>query len=545
MANYLLVPNLKMLSVDVLVKKLDISNCISIFYFALEKYQCKEFLCRIQKFIFSNFITVSNREEFLNLSEKEVGRWISSDEIEVSSEEDVFKVILAWIGHDKTERKKYFPKLFRQVRLVYVSRNCLTRDIMSNDLVKENEHCLERVEEALNVINSKNINHIAVKPRKSLETPVIVVGVETSMLCFFPRERRWCKFGKNSISRKLNDHELTTFKFVRKSFSRSLDDYELAACRGKLYFINTGSTEWKFFTKMLCYDSLSNRWTLLQDTMKGERCLKHIFVRNDDEMYALLSEGCQECGNLSCLCCRGFLGQSSRGKKLASFLTRYKPKSNSWEDIASFDFGLREGMCVVTKGSAFYFVGGGVRVQYIHKSLSDVDRYDLRTNRWDKVTNIQEERMFACGAASQERIFVAGGVNDHFERVSKTCEVYNETTNEWQFIASLVLEPGIMSSMVCVDGKLYIVGGCHETYPDGKKIQWYDPEKNEWKDDTDMPIGQFRPPRFRCPQCWRGNSELQWSRWPPSCYFNVCPMTVFTGFISHLGLQPLSSWFRK
>ena len=38
--------------------------------------------------------------------------------IGVSAEEDVFKIILTWIARDKSERKKYFAELFREVRLV-------------------------------------------------------------------------------------------------------------------------------------------------------------------------------------------------------------------------------------------------------------------------------------------------------------------------------------------------------------------------------------------------------------------------------------------
>ena len=49
--------------------------------------------------------------------------WLSSDEIDVSAEEDVFKFILTWIDRDELERKKHFSQLFRHVRLVYVSHD--------------------------------------------------------------------------------------------------------------------------------------------------------------------------------------------------------------------------------------------------------------------------------------------------------------------------------------------------------------------------------------------------------------------------------------
>ena len=57
------------------------------------------------------------------MSSKEMEMWISSDEINVRAEEDLFKFILAWIDHDRSKRQKYFPELFRHVRLVFASRD--------------------------------------------------------------------------------------------------------------------------------------------------------------------------------------------------------------------------------------------------------------------------------------------------------------------------------------------------------------------------------------------------------------------------------------
>lgn len=42
----------------------------------------------------------------------------------------------------------------------------------------------------------------------------------------------------------------------------------------------------------------------------------------------------------------------------------------------------------------------------------------------------------------------------------KMCEVYDEYMNEWYFIVSLIFRLVVLSSIVCVDDKFYIVGGC-------------------------------------------------------------------------------------
>ncbi|KAL9955659.1 hypothetical protein ACROYT_G037012 [Oculina patagonica] len=144
MADYLFLQKLKSLVEGIIAQKLNTFNCISTYYFS-ERYQCEELLSKTKKFILVNFSAVyaANREVVLNMSSKEVEMCISSDEIDVSAEEDVFKFMLAWIDHDITERKKYFAELFRQVRLVYISRDFLNSDVVTNDLVKDNEGCLD------------------------------------------------------------------------------------------------------------------------------------------------------------------------------------------------------------------------------------------------------------------------------------------------------------------------------------------------------------------------------------------------------------------
>ena len=203
-ADYLLLPNLKTLAEAALVKMLNTSNCISGYYFS-QRYQCEELLAKSENYIYANFTAVyeTNREEVLNMSCKEMEMWLSSDEINVGAEGDVFKIILAWIDHDRNKRQKYFAELFSHVRLVFASRDFLSSDILKNNLVKDNESCLNRVVEAINLIDSQNYGNLSISPRKSLETSVIVVTSLVThklncqpILCYFPGEGRWCQLGE-------------------------------------------------------------------------------------------------------------------------------------------------------------------------------------------------------------------------------------------------------------------------------------------------------------------------------------------------------------
>ncbi|XP_020624389.1 kelch-like protein 12 [Orbicella faveolata] len=481
MADYLFLPNLKPLAEEIVIRKLKASNCISTCYFA-EKYQCNELVSKIKNFILANFTAVAKTDEFLSMSSEEVEGWISSDEVVIGDEEDVFKIVLTWIEHDKDERKKYFANLFRQVRLAYVSRDFLCSEILSNDLVKSKKACLSLVMDAVETKNSKNHRN----PRKSQQTSFIVAFLGKYILCYSPREDQWYLLGENSISNS--------------------KDFEVFSRHGKLYFVKLSGF---IHSELLCYDPLSDSW--MRQQLEETRYVRQIFVRNEDEVYTLVSDGCLRCENLSCLC--------YARKKYVSFLRKYNPESNEWQEISSFDLGSKEGICVVVKDNFIYFIGGGVREQHRYKNLPDVHRYDVNQNQWDKVADVQEGRMFACGAATKDRLFIAGGL-DREGMTSNTCEVYNETTDEWHFIANLNANPSFLSSMVCCDGKVYVLGGCYDN-DSHHAVECYDPDNDEWKVKTKLP--------FRFPVAAIGQYYLQ-----------ACSMTIFTRSLNKLPMTLLS-----
>ncbi|KAL9955663.1 hypothetical protein ACROYT_G037016 [Oculina patagonica] len=309
MADYFFLHKLKLLVEGVLAQKLNTSNCISTYYFS-ERYQCEELLSKTKRFILVNFsaLYAVNREDVLHMSNKEVEMWISSDDIDVSAEGDVFKFILAWVDHDKNKRKKYFAELFRHVRLVYVSRDFLINDVVTNDLVKENEGCLDLVKDALVSIDSKNCENLSVPARKSLETPAIVIRTRAELLCYFPREDSWCRLGKIPKDKSRSDN---SGEDVRGDLS-DVDRYDLskgqwdkvtdiqvarkmahgAAVKGKIFIAGgyMGSLPpdlctWTHDCEM--YNEETNEWQFIASLKKPSALVN--LVETDGKMYAVSS----------------------------------------------------------------------------------------------------------------------------------------------------------------------------------------------------------------------------------------------------------------
>ncbi len=480
-SDYLFLQNLKTLAEKVLLQLLNVSNCFSTYFFS-ERYQCDELFSKTQKFVRENFCAAyaANRIEVLNMSNREIEMFISSDEINVNAEEVVFDIILSWIDHDRSKREKYFAELFRHVRLVYVSRGFLCKDIVTNDLVIS-KGCLDLVEDAMKLIESKDFSNLSVTPRKSLETSVIVIESEKNILCYFPREDKWCKLGSRS------PYYPSKIEFV--------------SCRGNLYRLgyqmHPGTVLYE--RRLVRYNPFSNEWMLLPWTdNKTKRQLHRLFVTKEDEMFALESERCYREGK----------------KKDVLLITKYKPESNSWEDILSLDRLDRFPSCIVVKDDFIYFIGS-VTVDYIRgiepNFLTDVDRYDLRKNQWNKVADIHEGCWYLQGVAVNEKIFVAGSKiqwghpyeDGRMELPSNPyhCEVYDETTNEWQVIASL--NGDLLEKLLVLDDKLYAVCSVISTsmmsaLDTRTKVECYDPVKDKWNLNTErnLPYGFSRRQKY-------------------------------------------------
>lgn len=137
-----------------------------------------------------------------------------------------------------------------------------------------------------------------------------------------------------------------------------------------------------------------------------------------------------------------------------------------------------------------YFVGGevGNSDDRPPSLLNDAVRFETSSNTWEEIATIQKARSFAFGAAANEKVYIAGGVGGAKYDLLKSCEVYNEATNEWCFIAKLK-GPRANGSMACVDGTLYVLGGW--TYLNltntGYIVECYDRRKDKWYVKTTLP----------------------------------------------------------
>ena len=71
----------------------------------------KDFICR-------NFLSViRNNEELLFAQEKDILSFISSDELNIFNEENVWEFVVNWVSLCERERKRYIGKLLSHIRI--------------------------------------------------------------------------------------------------------------------------------------------------------------------------------------------------------------------------------------------------------------------------------------------------------------------------------------------------------------------------------------------------------------------------------------------
>ena len=136
---------------EFLKRQLDPSNCLGIRAFA-DTHACRELLKVADKFTQHNFQEVMESEEFLLLPFNQLVDIISSDELNVRSEEQVYQAVVAWVRHNLPERRHQLGTVLAHVRLPLLNPKFLVGTVGADLLVRSDDNCRDLVDEAKNYL---------------------------------------------------------------------------------------------------------------------------------------------------------------------------------------------------------------------------------------------------------------------------------------------------------------------------------------------------------------------------------------------------------
>lgn len=159
--------------------QLDPSNCLGIRKF-IEAHGCIKFLEIIDKYVLENFKNVLKSEEYALLPMELLIKVISSDDLNVLHEEDVYEAVMAWIRHDLNSRVSKLPLLIRFIRMPLIRRDYLVDIIGSDSLIRSNLTCRDMLDEAKNCYlkpdQGARFRSDRMKPRKAMAGTLFAVG---------------------------------------------------------------------------------------------------------------------------------------------------------------------------------------------------------------------------------------------------------------------------------------------------------------------------------------------------------------------------------
>lgn len=101
---------------------LNSSNCLAIWAQA-KRYDFDEVKGLATNIAFENFMDIVNSNQFKYMGIDLLSEFLSNDNINVDSEEDVFHALVIWLEYDLINRLSHVPRLIQNVRVGQLNRS--------------------------------------------------------------------------------------------------------------------------------------------------------------------------------------------------------------------------------------------------------------------------------------------------------------------------------------------------------------------------------------------------------------------------------------
>lgn len=135
-----------------MTENMDASNCLGVYYFACD-LGAEELADHAKRFLRKHFVQVCQNEEVLELESHQLGKLLTSDDLNVSREETILDVVLRWVKHSALMegelRIRHLPELLKKVRLPLISPDYLREVMKRNMALLADAECLEMLNAAL------------------------------------------------------------------------------------------------------------------------------------------------------------------------------------------------------------------------------------------------------------------------------------------------------------------------------------------------------------------------------------------------------------
>ncbi|ELT90250.1 hypothetical protein CAPTEDRAFT_151321 [Capitella teleta] len=420
---------------------IDAANCLGIHAFA-DVYSCTELESVSRRYINQHFSEVIHHEEFLNLPECRLVELLSSDHLQVSSEEQMFEAALMWVNWVPSERQALMCGLMKQVRLPLLSDEFLENVVLQTEIVHGCPKCQSLVASAMHT-KADPTSLSLISPR-SQPQGIYVIGGRNSSDCQLKSMEKYDFLRDEWVT-------MGNMQIARTAVGAATLNGLVMAVGGECALAEP-QDETMYLRCVEAYNPRLKEWLPLAD-MKVARSFASVCV-SGDYLYALGGEDRTSTFNV---------------------VEKYDYKANSWSFVSSMQ-RKRAGSGVAVCDGRIYMAGGYDKS--FHTDRASVECYDPDTKEWTFVAEMEKARSGLTLVTLGHCIYALGGRSRHNDMYYESVERYNTWTKQWSSVAPMN-SPRAWPSVAVVDNRIYVIGGF-----DGsnrlRSVETYDPEHDSW-----------------------------------------------------------------
>ncbi|XP_055905163.1 kelch-like protein 5 [Eupeodes corollae] len=411
---------------DFMGDQLEPSNCLGVALFA-ELHSYTTLFEKAIAYVYANFGNVCKEVEFMKLDEKQLIKLLFSEDICANSHELVFNSLVAWVEHDKENRKQSTYKLLSRVHFTLLTPEFIIESI---EPVCETVECFKLVHMWLKW-------HYLPQSRSQITQKFPVEGEQRKKLAFHT--------GTSDFQIQTYDAEKNEWSYEKWPMPlKKRIEYGTVLIGDKL-FIAGGKQSGQITNSVEYLDLNTMQWCELPPMALARRWPG--MAELNGHLYVV---GGESAGNWSC------------SVEIFDFSTRIWTYSEPLRLSLSF-------IQVLVLSDNLYAVGNGQRT---------IERYDPVTVKWT-TTSPKEENSLNFGiAAVNGKVYAVGG--DFNGIKCETVECYDPAANSWTVAKSLGLGR-LYVKCSALEDRLIACVGYNDLGEWCNLVEEYDPQEDEWK----------------------------------------------------------------
>lgn len=441
---------------DFLFSWLDESNILEVHNLA-DLYALQQLNARVHSYILTNIQTLSRTDVYRQLPKDEVFSALSSDELQVNSENEVYEAALHY----------HYSPVQVETDQVYLQDNLKMLDAVRFCLIEK--QVLQRLFGRLNQCPLKDSVSAALQyHEQEIWQPVLQSPLTQ------PRSTFHCILGfggmfTSSSLPKESEHLFQVFhpswgewRTLTAAHAPRMSNQGIAVLNNFVYLIGGDKNTSGFRAETRCwrYDPRHNRWCSIQSLQQQHA--DHCVCVMGDHIYAI--------------------GGRDYSSELES-VERYDPRTNTWEFVSPLKREVYAHAGAVLDGK-MYITCGRRGNAYLRETYC----FDPVVNHWAACAEGPVERAWHGMAAVNGRVYVIGGSNDQrgYRRDVLKVACLDPEANSWSLLTPLPAghgEPGI----AVLNSLIYVLGGrSHDKSNRMKYVHVYNPDADEWENEKEF-----------------------------------------------------------